>query len=169
MLTTTWKRHRKFKRNLKNRKPARIVILCDLVTRRSNRIGLRRLFWKTLLRTDLPHTKFYGFQPKRARSWPNHRIVCLNKLVLCTCVRIGMANNVANWSFCFLCTKNTLFIFWTPEMCDFMKQLPSHCLITAPAKFSKILGHYGCTIHHTSKPVAFLRNDREKDKFLPIR
>ena len=61
------------------------------------------------------------------------------------------------------------FIFRTSEMYDFMKQLPSHCLITAPAQFSKMLGHYGCTIHHASEPVAFLRSGREKDNFLPIR
>ena len=123
---------------------------------------------KTLLGTDIPCTKFYEFQHKWARSWPNYRIVCLNEPVLCTGMRIGMANNVVNWSFYFLCTKNALFIFRTPEMYDFMKELQSHYLITAPDKISKILGQYGCTIHHASEYVVFLRSDREKDKFQPI-
>ena len=95
-------------------------------------------------------------------------LVCLNETVLSTGVRIGMANNVVSSRVHFLCTKNTLFIFRTLKMCDFMKQLPPHYFIIAPAQFSKILGHCGCTIHHASESVAFLRSDREKDKFLPI-
>ena len=64
--------------------------------------------------------------------------------------------------------KNALFIFRVPEMGDFVKHLSFHRLIIAPAQFSKILGHFMCTIHDASEPVAFLRSGREKDNFLPI-
>ena len=37
-----------------------------------------------------------AFNPNELGHGLNHAIVCLNEPVLCTCVRIGMANNVAN-------------------------------------------------------------------------
>ena len=37
-----------------------------------------------------------GFNPNEPGHGLNHAVVCLNEPVLCTGVRIGMANNVAN-------------------------------------------------------------------------
>ena len=43
-------------------------------------------------------------------------IVCLNNIILCTRVHLGIPNNVAKGSFHFLCTENSFSIFWVPEM-----------------------------------------------------
>ena len=168
MLTTTWTRHRKFKKKSEKWKiSAHRHFMWPSFEKKQQT-------WTTAIILKKPFSELtyrvrssMAFNPNELGHGLNHAIVCLNEPVLCTCVRIGMANNVANWSFHFLCTKNALFIFRVPEMGDF-KHLSFHRLIIAPAQFSKILGHFMCTIHHASEPVAFLRSGREKDTFLPI-
>ena len=68
-------------------------------------------------------------------------IVCLNDLILCTRVHLGIPNNVAEGSFHFLCTENSFSIFRVPEMRFFVKDLPYICFKIVPNQFSKILGH----------------------------
>jgi hypothetical protein len=49
---------------------------------------------------------FMAFKPDKLGHDPNHRIVCSNDPILCTCVHIGMANKVHIGIFHFLCIKN---------------------------------------------------------------
>ena len=65
---------------------------------------------------------------------------------MCTCVHLGMANNVDLGGFHCLWKKNPFFIFWAPKMV-FFKHLPrKHSKIGLP-KFSILLDHIVCTNH----------------------
>jgi hypothetical protein len=54
---------------------------------------------------------FMAFKRDELGHDPNHRIVCSNDPILCTCVHIGMANKVHIGSFHFLCIKKNQFLF----------------------------------------------------------
>jgi hypothetical protein len=111
VLAAFWNGHKKFKNNQNNTNPSRCVMLCDLVSRKNNKLGILQLLWKSVHKKELSHTKFHGFQAKWDSYGHNQGIVCSNNPIMCTCVHIGMTNNVDSGSFNFRCTKNSFFIF----------------------------------------------------------
>jgi hypothetical protein len=111
VLITFWNRCEKFKKNQKNTKASCFVMLCDLDARKNNKLGILQLFWKSVRIKEPSCTKFNGFQAKWASYGHNHGIVCSNDHILCTCMHLGMTNNVDLGSFNFCCTKNPFFIF----------------------------------------------------------
>jgi hypothetical protein len=126
-LAAFWNRHKKFKKNQKNIKPLLSFMLCDLVARKNNKLGILQTFWKSVHTKELSCMKFHGFQARWASCGHNHSIVCSNDPILCTCVHIEMVNNVDLGSFNFLCTKNSFFIFLMLKKGYFVKHLPKIC------------------------------------------
>jgi hypothetical protein len=78
----------------------------------------------------------------------NHDIVCSNDPILCKSVRLGMTNNVAEGSFHFFCTKNSIFIFWVTQIDVLVKELPKFNLKIGPKQSQKILEHLRFKIQH---------------------
>ena len=74
-----------------------------------------------------------------------HGIVYLNDPILCTSVHLGVANNVAEESFSFLCTKKSFLTFRVQKMGFFVKDLPNICSKIEPKHLNKILDHMLCT------------------------
>jgi hypothetical protein len=135
VLVAFWNVHNKFKTIQKNTKPARCVMLCDLVSRKNNKLGILETFWRSVHKKELPYTKVHGFQARWASSSDNHGIVCSNNPILCTCVHLDMANKVALGSINFLCTKKSFFIFLMLKMGYFVKHLPKISLKNGPINF----------------------------------
>jgi hypothetical protein len=73
-------------------------------------------FWKGVHRKNLSCTKFHGFQARWANYGHNHDIVCSNNPILCTCVQLGMANNIDLGCFNFRGIKSSFFIFLVPKL-----------------------------------------------------
>ena len=69
VLTAFWNGHEKFKKNQKILKPSRCVIICDQVTRKNNKLVIRQLFLKSVLRNELSCVKIHGFQAKLSILW----------------------------------------------------------------------------------------------------
>jgi hypothetical protein len=65
---------------------------------------------------------FMAFKPDELGHDPNHRIVCSDDPILCTCVHIGMENKVHIGSFHFLCIKNQ-FPFLSVKIGFFVKKV----------------------------------------------
>jgi hypothetical protein len=135
VLAAFWNGHKKFKNNQNNTNPSRCVMLCDLVSRKNNKLGILQLLWKNVHKKKLSHTKFHGFQAKWDSYGHNHGIVCSNNPIMCTCVHLRMANKVALVSFNFFCTKISFFIFLMPKMGFFVKRLPKICSKNGPTQF----------------------------------
>ena len=123
VLTTTWTRHRKNKKG----KHAHIIVLWDLIARINNKLGLRQLFYKTLLKNWVNRVHV-AYQPNELGHGRNHGIVCLSEPISCTCVHIVMANNFQR-KYLFYFYKKSLLIFWVPYISDFLKHLPYNWLI----------------------------------------
>jgi hypothetical protein len=135
VLAAFWNRHKKCKKNQNNTNPLRCVMLCDLVSRKNNKLRILQLFWKSVHKKELSRTKFYGFQAKWDSYGYNHNIVCSNDPILCICVHLGMTNNVYLESYNFRCTKNSFFIFLVQKMGFFVKRLPNICFKNRTTKF----------------------------------
>jgi hypothetical protein len=116
VLVAFWSRHKKFKKNHKNTNSSCCVMLCDLFAMKNNKLWILQPFQKSFYKKELSRTKFYGFQAKWASYGDNHGIVCSTDPILCTCVYLGMRNNVDLRSFNFRCTKNSFFIFLVQKM-----------------------------------------------------
>ena len=97
-----------------------------------------------------------------------HGIVCLNELILCTHVCLGMKNNIGEGSFQLYNTKNSIFILSVPDMVFFVMHLPRISLTMVPPYLKKILDHILSTIHQLVASKIFLASSRQKDKFMPI-
>jgi hypothetical protein len=65
------------------------------------------------------------FKPNELGQEQNHRIVCLNNPILCTCVRHGIANNLHLGCVPFLRIKSSFSIFQVSKLGFFVKQLPN--------------------------------------------
>jgi hypothetical protein len=91
-------------------------MLCDLVARKNNKLGILQTFWKSVHKKELRYTKLHGFQVRWASYGHNHDIVYSNDPILCTCVHLGMKNKVSLGIFNYLYTKNTFFIFLMLKM-----------------------------------------------------
>jgi hypothetical protein len=123
VLASFWNRHKKFKNDQNNTNPSHCVMLCDLVSRKNNELGILQLLWKSVHKKELSRTKLHGFQAKWDSYDHNHGIVYSNYPILCTCVHLGMTNNIDLWSFNFCCTKNSFFIFLVQKIGFFVKRL----------------------------------------------
>jgi hypothetical protein len=135
VLAAFWNGHKKFKNNQNNTNSSRCVMLCDLVSRKNNKLGILQLLWKSVHKKELSRTKFHGFQAKWDSYGHNYSIVCSNNPIMCTCVHLGMTNNVDLGSFNFRCTKNSFFIFLVQKMGFFVKRLPKICCKNRKTKF----------------------------------
>ena len=85
--------------------------------------------------------RFTPFSPNDGCYGHFHGIVWLNDLIFCTSVHLGVANNVAEESFYFLCTKKSFLIFRVQKMGFFVKDLPNICSKIEPQLLNKILDH----------------------------
>ena len=115
VLTVFWIKHKKFKKNQKNVKPSHCVMSCDVVSRKNNKLAILQIFLKSVLTNDLSCSKFHELQGKCLCYGQIHGIVCLNEPILCTHIRLYVANNVVEESFQLYSTKKSFSIFWLPE------------------------------------------------------
>jgi hypothetical protein len=143
-------------------------MLCDLVATKNNKLWILQLFWKSVHKTELSRTKFYGFQAKWASYGHNHGIVCSNDLILCTYVYLGMTNNFDLGSFNFRCTKKLFFIFLVQKLGFFVKCLPKICYKNWTTKFYQAVYHILCTIHQLFTWKRFYSHLSKNDKIPPI-
>jgi hypothetical protein len=86
------------------------------------------------------------FKPNELGHDQHHWIVSSNDPILCTCVRLGMENNVDFWCFPFLCIKNSFSIFWSSKRV-FCETLPNIWSWIGPQFFYKIIDHILRTNH----------------------
>jgi hypothetical protein len=121
-------------------------MLCDLITRKNIKLGILQIFWKSVHRKELSYTKFHGFQARWASYGHNPGIVYRNDPILCTCLPLGITNNV--YLECFPCIgiKSSFFICLAPKMVSFVKHLPKICFKNGQIQFLKITYHILCTI-----------------------
>ena len=61
---------RNSKKNQKDGNPSQCVIICDLVTIKNNKLGIRQISFKSVLRNELSCTKIRGFHAKWRMLWP---------------------------------------------------------------------------------------------------
>ena len=127
-----------------------------------------QIFLKSGLTNDLSCSKFHELQGKCLGYGHINRIVCLNEPILCTDIRLYVANNVAEESFPFFFTKNQFSIFSVLEREFFVKHVPRIRFKMIPHHFSTILDHILSTIHQPVESKSFLAISRKKDKFMPI-
>jgi hypothetical protein len=120
-------------------------MLCDLVSRKNNKLWILQLFWKTIHKKELSRTKFYGFQAKLASYGHNHGIVCSNDPILCTCVHLWMENNVDLGCSPFLGKKSPFFILLAPKWVFFVKEVQKVHIKIVPSQFYKISYLISCT------------------------
>ena len=71
VLTVYWNRHTKFEKNQINGKPSRRVMICDLVSTKKYKLGIRQFSWKSVLRNELSSMKIHGFRAKWRMLWPH--------------------------------------------------------------------------------------------------
>ena len=137
VLTTFWNLHKKFKKIKKNGKPSHCVIICDLVSRKNKKLGMGKIFKKSVLRNELSCMKIPGFQGKWPMVWP-HSWYSLFKWY-------HIVHKGAYWNgkqffkreFSFSLHKKSFSIFWVPKIGFFMKILPNHCCKMAPHYLKK--------------------------------
>ena len=139
ILTASSNRHKEFKKIQNNGNPSQCVIICDLVSRKNKKLGIRQISWKSVLRNEL--SWFMTFRPNNECYDDIHGIVCLNMSILYTSMHIRIENNVAEENFHFCYIKNSFLIFRVPKMGCFVKQLPKICYKFKPQQFLNILDH----------------------------
>jgi hypothetical protein len=132
VLAAFWNGHKKFKNNQNNTNPSRCVMLCDLVSRKNNKIRILQLLWKSVHKKELSRTKFHDFQARWASYGFNHDIVLSNNPILCTYVPLGITNNIHFVCFPFIGIKCLFFIFLAQKISFFVKHLPKICFKNGP-------------------------------------
>ena len=143
-------------------------MLCDLVSRKNNKLTILQVFLKSVLTNDLSCSKFHEFHGNCLCYGQIHGIVCLNEPILCTHIRLYVANNVAEESFQLCSTKKSFSIFSVSKSWIFVKHLLIICFKMVPHDFCKILDHTLSTIHQPVASKSFLASSWKKDKFMPI-
>ena len=143
-------------------------MLCDLVSRKNNKLAILQIFFKSVLKRSYHIQGFMAFKPNDQCYGHIHGIVCLTEPILCTHIRLYVANNVAEESFQLYSTKKSFSIFSVSKRQIFVKHVPRIRLKMVPHNFSKILDHILSTIHQPVASKSFLASSRKKDKFLPI-
>ena len=86
-------------------------MLCDLVSRKNNKLAILQIFLKSVLTNDLSCAKFHELQGKCLCYGHIHGIVCLNEPILRTHIRLYVGNNVGEGRFQSYFTKKLFFIF----------------------------------------------------------
>ena len=86
-------------------------MLCDLVSRKANKLAILEIFLKSVLTNDLSCAKFHELQGKCLCYGHTHAIVCYNVPIFCTHIRLGMGNNVVEEIFELYCKKKSFSIF----------------------------------------------------------
>ena len=74
-------------------------MLCDLLSMKVNKLAILQIFLKSVLTNDLSSLKFHEVQGKCLCYGNIHGIDCDNMPILCTLIRLGMGNNVAEETF----------------------------------------------------------------------
>ena len=143
-------------------------MLCDLVSRKNNKLAILEVFLKSVLTNDLSCSKFHELQGKCLCYDQIRGIVCRNEPILCTHIRLYVANNVAEESFQLYSTKKSFSIFSVSKSQIFVKHLLIISFKMVPHHFCKILDHILSTIHQPVASKSFLASSRKKDKFMPI-
>ena len=143
-------------------------MLCDLVSRKNNKLAILQIFLKSVLMNDLSCSKFHELHGKCLCYGHIHGIVCLNEPILCTHIRLYMANNVAEESFQFYSTKKSFSIFSVSKSWTFVKHLLIIRFKMVPYHFCKILYQILSRMHQAVASKSFLASSRKKDKFMPI-
>jgi hypothetical protein len=92
--------------------------------------------------------RFSAFKPNYQCYGHNHDIVYLNDPILCKSVRLRTTSNVVEGSFHCLCTKNSIFIFWVPQIDVFVKELPTLNFKIGSKQSPKKVYNIGFTIQH---------------------
>ena len=86
-------------------------MLCDLVSRKVNKLAILQIFLKSVLTNDLSCAKFHELHGKCLCYGHTHGIVCYNVPIFCTHIRLGMGNNVVEEIFELYCKKKSFSIF----------------------------------------------------------
>ena len=149
-------------------KPSHCVMLCDLVSRKNNKLVILQIFLKHVLTNDLSCSKFHELQGKCLCYGHIHGIVCLNEPILCTHIRLYVANNVAGKTLQLYSTKNSFSIFSVSKSWIFVKHLLIIRFKMVSRYFCKILDHILNTIHQLVASNSFLASSRKRDNFMPI-
>ena len=136
-------------------KPSHCVMLCDLVSRKNNKLTILQLFLKSLLTNDLSCLKFHELHGKCLCYGHIHGIVRLNEPILCTHIRLYVANNVAEESFQIYTTKKSFSIFLVSKSWIFVKNLLIIRFKIVPHHFYKISDHILSTIRQTVASKSF--------------
>ena len=71
ILTAFWNAHKSFKKKQKIGKPSHCAIICGQVPRKNNKLVIRQLFLKSVLRNELSSVEINGFQAKWSILWPH--------------------------------------------------------------------------------------------------
>ena len=143
-------------------------MLCDLVSRKNNKLTILQIFSKIILKRSYHIQGFMAFMPNDQCYGHIHGIVCLNEPILCTHIRLYVTNNVAEESFQLYFTKKSFSIFSVLEREFFVKHVPSIHFKMVPHHFFKILDHILSTIHQPVASKSLLGSSRKKDKVRPI-
>ena len=130
-------------------------MLCDLVSRKNNKLTILQLFLKSLLTNDLSCSKFHELHGKCLCYGHIHGIVCLNEPILCTHIRLYVANNVTEESFQLYSTKKSFFIFSVSKGWIFVNHLLILRFKMVPHHFYKILDHILSTIYQSVASNSF--------------
>ena len=122
-------------------------MLCDLVSRKNNKLAILQIFSKSVLKRSYHIQGFMAFKPNDQCYVNIHGIVCLTQPIFCTHIRLYVANNVAEESFQLYSTKKSFSIFSVSKSWIFVKLLLIICFKMVPHHFCKILYHTLSTIH----------------------
>ena len=140
ILTPFCNRQKQFKKSKKNGNPLHCVILCDLVSRKNNKLVITQISRKSVLRNDLPCTKIHDFQAKWPMLWQNLGHIFSNDVIFCTSVHPWMANKLTKEIFIFLNEKSISHSCSAKN--GFFREAPTKYLLQiGPHQFYRILDH----------------------------
>ena len=94
-------------------------MLCDLVSRKVNKLAILQIFLKSVLTNDLSYAKFHELQGKCICYGHTHGIVCDNVPIFYKHIRLGMGNNVVKEIFELYGIKKSFSIFRVSKKGDF--------------------------------------------------
>ena len=149
-------------------KPSHCVMLCDLVSRKNNKLAILQIFLESVLTNDLSCLKFHELQGKCLCYGQIHGIVCLNEPILCTIYVFMWQTMLPKTVFNFIARKSHFPFSECQNGSFFVKHVSRIRFKMVPHYFSKILDHILSTIHEPVESKSFLASSRKKDKFLPI-
>ena len=142
VFTPFWNMHKNFKKNQKIGKPSHCVIICGQVSRKNNKLLIRKLFKKCVFKNELSCVKIHGFKAKWSILWTHswHSLLKWSHIV----------HKGASWNskqcclreFSFSLHGNFIFHFPSAQKeVFFVKELPNNCCKNGPNQFYKIPGH----------------------------